>query len=373
MMKKPTTIKMRMLVVWVTAVVGLFPLGAQTPPSDLTELSLEQLLGLRIIPHSEMPEPNLRKLNKWSIAYRYLQFDFDGNYNGSKKAPLSEVLWAGAPAERTGDNFPIVPLIICQKAHITALTYDVSERWRWTLLIPYIIQKTDHVANDALPAIGPDFARFIIRSEGLGDVTLNPSYVAYNQNGHTVTLNTGFSLPFGSITERGDSPAPGLKNQLPYTMQIGSGTFDYLPGITYMRTVGKTRWGAQALATIRLGKNDRGYALGNRLSLSTWLRTRVLDWLEPSLSVSAQAWGRIDGVDQDFAQYVGGFFPATVTDPTKFGGEKITVTGGLGFIGQGKLSNQSLEVSVGAPVYQRLNGPQPREVWRMGISWNLDL
>ena len=91
------------------------------------------------------------------------------------------------------------------------------------------------------------------------------------------------------------------------------------------------------------------------------------------MSVSAQTWGRIDGVDKDFSRFVGGFFPATVTDPSKFGGEKITVTGGLGFIGQGKFSNQSLEFTVGAPVYQRLNGPQPREVWRMGFSWNVDL
>lgn len=371
-MKKQTTVKK--LMVFTAAVMGMFPLGAQTPPSDLTELSLEQLLGLRIIPHNnESSELNTRKLRKWSLAHRFLQFNFDGNYDGTSKVPVSEVMWSGVPSERTTENFPVVPLVICQMAYVTSLNYDASERWSWNLLIPYIVQETDHVANDSLPEIGPEFARFIIRSEGVGDITINPSLVAYNRDGHTITLHTGLSLPIGSITEHGDSPAPGMSNQLPYTMQLGSGTFDYLPGITYVHSAGRTRWGAQALATIRLGRNSRDYALGNRLSLSTWVRMRVVDWLEPSLSVSALTWGSIDGVDQDFTHFVDGFFPATVTDPDNYGGEKITVTGGLRFIGQGKFAQQSLEVSLGAPVYQRLNGPQPREVWRMGLSWSWNL
>jgi len=372
-MKKQTTVKMRRLMMLTAVLMGVFPLGAQTPPSDLTELSLEQLLGLRIIPDRESSELEPRRLPKWSVTHRFLQFNFDGNYDGTRKVPLSEVLWSGVPAERTSENFPIVPVIICQKAYVTSLSYNASERWSWNLLIPYIVQETDHVANDALPGIGPEFARFIIRSEGVGDITINPSFVAYNRDGHNITLHTGLSLPIGSITEHGDSPAPGVSNQLPYTMQVGSGTFDYLPGITYVHSAGRTQWGAQALATVRLGRNSRGYALGNRLSLSTWVRMRVVDWLEPSLTVSAQAWGRIDGVDQDFTQFVGGFFPATVTDPSNFGGEKITVTGGLRFTGQGKFAEQSLGVSFGAPVYQRLDGPQPREVWRMGFSWSWDL
>lgn len=366
-------VKLRILMGLAATAIVASPLAAQTPPSDLTELSLEQLLGLRIIPHRESPEPGIQERNKWSLAHRYLRFDFDGNNIGTREVPVSEVLWSGVPAERTNDNFPIVPLIICQKAYVTALTYNASERWHWNVLIPYIIQNTDHVANDSLPTIDADFARFIIRSEGIGDITINPSFVAYNEKGHTITLHTGLSLPVGSIDEKGDTPAPGSMNQLPYTMQIGSGTFDYLPGITYVYNAGKTRWGAQALGTVRLGKNDRDYALGNRLSLSTWVRTRVSEWLEPSLTVSAQVWDRISGIDKDFRQYRGGFFPATVTDPSNFGGEKIIVTGGLTFLGQNNFANHSLGVSYGAPIYQRLNGPQPREIWRMSFSWAWDL
>lgn len=372
-MRNRILVKLRIVMGLVVVAVVSSPLGAQTPPSDLTELSLEQLLGLRIIPHGDSAEASTRKLRKWSLGHRFLQFNFDGNNIGTREVPVSEVLWSGVPAERTSDNFPIVPLIICQMAYVTSLNYDASERWSWNLLIPYIVQETDHVANDSLPTIGPDFARFIIRSEGVGDITINPSYLAYNQEGHTLTLHSGLSLPTGSIKERGDSPAPGVSNHLPYTMQIGSGTFDYLPGITYVYSAGKTRVGAQALATIRLEKNSRGYALGNRLAVSAWVRTRVLNWLEPSLTLSAQTWGRIEGVDKDFSHFLGSFFPATVTDPNNFGGEKVTVTGGMSFIGQDDFAGQTLQVSFGAPVYQRLNGPQPREIWRMGLSWSWDL
>lgn len=42
-------------------------------------------------------------------------------------------------------------------------------------------------------------------------------------------------------------------------MQLGSGTYDALPGITYLAQYGQFSWGAQATATIRLGGNDRDY------------------------------------------------------------------------------------------------------------------
>ena len=49
---------------------------------------------------------------------------------------------------------------------------------------------------------------------------------------HKFHLNLGVSLLTGSTDERDDTPA--LANALlPYTMQLGSGTFDVLTGATY--------------------------------------------------------------------------------------------------------------------------------------------
>lgn len=372
---KPCSMRCSKPILWTCLALATWVSGrAQTPPGDLTEMSLEQILGLRIVSQSTTPSslpPNLD--SKWSLGHRYIRINFDGNCDGTDEVPISEVLWAGPSTPRTSKNFPIVPNVIHQEAYVTSINYMPGPRWSWNLLLPYIVQETDHIANGNLPAIGPEFSEFLIRSEGWGDISLNPSYQVLNRAGHSLTITSGLSFPVGSITEHGDTPAPGASNQLPYTMQLGSGTFDYLPGITYIHQQGNLRWGTQALATIRLGRNNRGYTLGNRLSLGSWVRLRPVDWLEPNLSVSAQFWERIDGVDEEFAQFVGGFFPATVADPSKYGGEKVTASAGVNFIGSGRLDGQTLEVTVGSPLYQRLNGPQPREIWRLSIAWNWDL
>jgi len=39
--------------------------------------------------------------------------------------------------------------------------------------------------------------------------------------------------------------------RLPYPMQIGSGTFDLYPGLTYTGQRDQAGWGGQVLATIR--------------------------------------------------------------------------------------------------------------------------
>jgi hypothetical protein len=95
--------------------------------------------------------------------------------------------------------------------------------------------------------------------------------------------------------------------------------------------------------------------------------------LEPSIRLTGQSWGRIDGDDEDLkipALPVSPY-PAAVTDPDKFGGDKVNLIIGatLAWPG-GLLSGHSLDIDAGVPVYQSLNGPQPKEVWRFGAGRN---
>jgi hypothetical protein len=61
-------------------------------------------------------------------------------------------------------------------------------------------------------------------------------------------------------------------------MQLGSGTWDLLPGLTYAGFARDWSWGAQTLATLRLGENRHDYKLGNRLMLTGWVARRWTDW-----------------------------------------------------------------------------------------------
>lgn len=339
--------------------------AAQSPPTDLTELNLEEILSLHIRRAGEQTQSS-----PWSIGYRLVWARFDGNRDGTDDVSLEEIIFRPGTEDRTRDNFPVVPLVINQQAHLFEVGYDVTERLGLRLLIPFVMQDTDHVS------VVPGFDEFLIESSGLGDVQLSASYPVWNSGNQHLLVTGGISLPFGSIDEKGPTPRDAtMDTQLPYTMQIGSGTFDVMPGLAYASHRESLRYGSQLRGTLRLGETDRDYTLGNRLSVSVWASQPVTDWLDPSVTLLAQSWGEIDGQDASLSVPVPGFpYPAAVTDPSKFGGKKVTAQIGAAVAIPGEmLQGHVVDVEVGLPILQDLNGPQPKEVWRLGIGWNWDL
>ena len=142
-----------------------------------------------------------------------------------------------------------------------------------------------------------------------------------------------------------------------------------------MRQVTTTGIGGVNFAgTFRIGENDRDYTLGNRLGLSAWVRRTSSSWVSPSLRFVLQSWGRIDGEDDELKVGDPGApfpFPATVTDPDKFGEEKLNVVFAATLRDpRGLLERHSIELEWGLPTYQSLNGPQPKEQWRFAVGWN---
>lgn len=79
------------------------------------------------------------------------------------------------------------------------------------------------------------------------------------------------SLPTGSITQTDILPTSmGEEVQLPYPMQIGSGTWDIIPALTYLGQGDNVSWGLQSGATFRIGENSRGWTLGNKYFGTGW-------------------------------------------------------------------------------------------------------
>ncbi|MBT4610471.1 MAG: hypothetical protein HOC05_10560, partial [Gemmatimonadetes bacterium] len=308
----------------------------------------------------------------WNFSYRLVYARFDGNRDGTQDLTYDEVVWDRAGGEtRTADNFPVVPLVINQQAHIFGVGYDISPRWTINLLVRYIHQNTDH------KSVIPGFDEFLISSSGIGDISLSASRPVWRRNQHFVAASVGVSLPVGSIDEIGPTPRdPDQDTQLPYTMQIGSGTIDVLQSLVYSARGSRYTWGGRARGTFRIGETDRNYTLGNRLSVSGWLEKPLRPWLQPSVRVSLQKWGRIDGRDTDLqidALPVSPY-PAAVTDPDKFGGTKVHVTFGATLMRDaGSLARHALQLEAGLPVYQSLHGPQPKEIFRLGAGWKWSL
>ena len=121
-------------------------------------------------------------------------------------------------------------------------------------------------------------------------------------------------------------------------MQLGSGTWDFQPGLTYLGESDLWSWGAQVLGTVRAGMNDRDYRLGDRYRLSAWTQYKVTDWFGPSARLDWHGWGNVHGADPAMNPARNPAF-----DATKQWGERLDFLLGLNFyISKGLLKGNRL-------------------------------
>ena len=151
----------------------------------------------------------------------------------------------------------------------------------------------------------------------------------------------------------------GNNVQLPYPMQIGSGTYDLIPGLTYTQLQESFSWGAQAKATIRLGDND-SYTLGDRFALTSWIATAVNNNISFSARISHDNWQDIDGSDASITTPNGDPSTFIPTANTELRAGKRTDLGlGVNFVFSGKgTTNHRIALEISQPVHQDLDGPQ---------------
>lgn len=326
---------------------------AQSTPTDLTLLGIEDILTRRIIPHDQATGKALPP-ERWSFGYDFVTAHFKEYQTGTRTISTAQMQTL----------FPVLPLEIIQRAHLLNVGYQVTDRLFLDLQVSYVQQSTYHISRV------PGFDEFTIRSHGVGDTSIGLNYMLWSDENESLYAGAALSIPTGDINKKGRTPRDAVNDTLlPYTMQIGSGTFDFNPSINYIRKMDKFEWSNNLQGTIRMGKNYHDYSLSHRAILKTTLSYEMFPFLHPSVKLLGHYWDRIHGQDNDVI-LPGGIFPAPVTNPDLFGGRKVDLLFGLRIpINNGLLKGQILELEGGFPIYQYLNGPQPGEQWRLAASW----
>jgi hypothetical protein len=344
---------------WTFTVVGMMCSSyglSQSTPSEFAEMSLAELLEQSI----DDPYSSRQDKSPWSFSFQRSSAEFEDFLDGDNRVSEDEVLWSGPNSgePRTDKNFPVVPGKITQTAYILSVGYAFDDRWRGHITVPYIEQNTDHIS------IVPNYATFEIDSSGVGDAVVSASYKLSDTERANWWLTVGLSIPTGSIDEEGDTPrAPG-DQQLPYTMQLGSGTYDFPIQISY-HNKGEHDVTIALAALIRSGTNDNDYRLGNSYSLTGRYNFHFSEILQPYIGLDIDYSDSIHGADESLKTAPPFPYPAPITDPDLFGGTKIGARAGISW----QVSdNYRLAVEVGKPIYQNLNGPQTREDWRSSVK-----
>lgn len=329
------------------------PLYAQSTPSEFAELSLRELM------HHSIDDENSAATKKWSFSYSYRYGEFEGYLDGDSSRSFSEVLFV--PGEtRTDDNFPVLPTEITQEVHLLTLGYALDSKTNVQISLPYIKQGTDHISSV------PNYPEFLLTSSGIGDIALRGNFQVLEKGLSTLWVGVGVSLPTGSIDEVGDTPREPGNQQLPYTMQLGSGTYDFPVLIEHHYA---NKWRSFFSATIRSGSNDRNYRLGNSYSTGTTYQFDQYRFLTPSLGMSYKYTDSINGRDEEITVPNPDFpFPAGITNPDLYGGHIVSANTNLRFNFNPE-DKRSLDLSFSVPLYQYLNGPQPKKRWSIEVKY----
>ena len=197
-------------------------------------------------------------------------------------------------------------------------------------------------------------------SAGIGDVKLESLLTLWKKHNFTFLGNVGVSFPTGSIKQQTEDGSI-----LPYPMQLGSGSFEARPGITFFGTHGNWSYGGQLRGVFPLQTNSSEYRLGNMLTATTWGARRVNNWISLSARLLFSHKGSITGnhPDLDISRS-----PSHRPDFQGFNRLDVAISSNL-IVPTGALAGQRLAIEFMLPVYQNLTGTQLKNTWKLVIGW----
>ncbi|MBX2847190.1 MAG: transporter [Acidiferrobacterales bacterium] len=293
---------------------------------------------------------HLHQQGEWMMSYRYMHMDMQGSLVGTNEISNDEIVGT----ESNPAQFMVAPTEMPMQMHMLGIMYGVSDRITLFAMANFVRQEMSHITRAG--------GSFVTQSSGIGDAELGVLISILDNHFHRLHANISVSLPTGSIVERDDTP---LMNNafLPYPMQLGSGTYDFIPGITYSGHSSEHiwKWGAQMMGTIRADTNDEGYSLGDRLELNAWLARNFSDNLSISLGFKYQQWQAIEGANSALNPLL-----IQTANTSLQSGDRIDLSVGANYRFN---SGHRLAIEYAQDVAQDLDGPQLKTESVFTIGW----
>jgi hypothetical protein len=296
---------------------------------------------------------HMHKMGEWMVSYRYMSMEMDGLLSGSSNVTSNSQL---GTMMMPGD-YDMVPVDMTMDMHMFGTMYAISNKWTLMGMINYL--DNEMTMQSRMMKMGSE-------SSGLGDTKIAGLYdLAQWDSGRRMHLKLGLNLPTGSIDEKHNG------NILGYGMQLGSGTYDFEPAITYLAQTENYSYGAQLGGILRIGENDQDYTLGNKFEATLWGARKITDSLSASAKFDYSSQSEIDGSDSRLD--IRNMMMASPGFQTGSQGRDITSFGlGLNYYFQNNgLSGHRLAAEWETPIDQKVNGVQLEldSVWTLGWQY----
>jgi nitrous oxide reductase accessory protein NosL len=286
----------------------------------------------------------------WMASYKFMHTDMSGLRDGTSNVSVDNVI----PMKGTKYGYMMAPTKMTMDMHMVMLMYGLTDHLTLMGMTNYQDNAMDMLMNMGMGK--GNKPEPTMRTGGIGDTELRGIYKISDY----FVGSIGLSIPTGNITQ--EFTTMGMKFRAPYDMQLGSGTVDFKPALTYNDLSGDAawNWGGQATYIHHIGRNDAGYSLGDSIKLTSWLQRAlgpVSTWIRLAYSNTERISGRDKEIQKILDPVMGA--PSPDADPFNYGGERLD-----GFVGVSFAKGPfSIGIEGGVPLYQYVNGLQLETDW----------
>jgi len=257
-------------------------------------------------------------------------------------------------------NYKITPVRMTTSMHMLGGMIGLPGNMAATFMLPVTSRSMDH--NMATGG------QFTTKSSGLGDLNIGMTSNRNTSQRTSLAYGISLTLPTGTINTRDVTPASSPnKMVLPYPMQLGSGSVEIKPETSASLQLGNLNLGTRISGTVRTGKNEAGYKLGNQLVSSVWVAFQPAASTEASITFGYNRWGNISGSDPRLQQQIG-MVPSA--DPKLRRGSELLFTPEI-IVSKNntRLGSHGIIISGTLPLWHSLEGPQLGLAWSFGLGW----
>jgi hypothetical protein len=299
---------------------------------------------------------------EWMLSYRYMNMEMGNIQSGVKSVDKNDVFL----------NYLMAPKSMRMDMHMLMGMYGLTGRITLMAMLNYSFTSMDmnmfSAAGHHHGGSGSTSNEHVMNASGLGDCKIFALYGLIDTRHHQLMLSTGLSIPTGSIQMKGSNDDPMYSNQrLPYSMQMGSGTYDLLPCVNYFYQKNRVTYSAQISGIARLSSNSVGYRLGNEISSNVWFAYEWFRTFCSSIRFEANSMGMIKGYDPSVYYY-----NEPSSNPNNYGGERVNLYVGSSFqFKKGILKRNKVAAEYGIPLYQNLQGIQMPMGHTLNAAWSI--
>ena len=230
---------------------------------------------------------HMHNAGEFMVSARHMTMRMRGNMKGTNELSDAQVL-----AEPNQHGVPMTLRVVPQKMdmEMTMLGAMYAPSDAVTLLAMVMQIDNEMVLQSYQGMMGetPCASPFLSKSNGRGDTIIGALFRGGETANGQWHSGLALSLPTGAVDKTSRPIVPmgcvpaAMNKRLPYPMQLGSGSYELKPSLTYNGDWRGWRVGGQANATLRLDDNDENYRLGDKFELQGW----AMKNLAPNASAS---------------------------------------------------------------------------------------